>query len=319
MLLCFAWGVIFSAMIHFFTLSMFIFMIFAPQMGLSAAPQMGVSVPINKVKWEKWARQAQEKFNEPLATPSIVQHIYLPTMGSEVYFNEGDGYRISKAKCPACKINVRRTGKERVLLTSGSNQSSLNVGDSSPLDEKKKYYISVHIGEEGTGIRLFLHDLNQGRLDHKRIRHFFPYANQYIINAHWHWLAEPKAIVIPRSDGSKKSMNIMAELKISDEKGQLISTLSVYDYGMPLKEFMASKYTMLTFRDSTNGSETYGAGRFLTLNLERPIKNMKDGDTVPIDFNFSYNPPCAVSQGFHCPLPQNYVNMHLKAGEQYQK
>jgi uncharacterized protein len=310
-LLCFVWGVKSSVMVHIFALSLFIFTIFAPQMGDSA--------PIDKVKWENWVQGAREKFKEPLATPSIVQHIYLPTIGSEVYFNQGAGYRISKDKCPRCEIRVQRTAKEQVLLSSGSNESSLNVGDSHPLDEKKKYYISVHTGEEGAGIRLFLHDLNQVRLDQKRIRHFFPYADRYILNARWHWLSQPKTIVIPRSDGSKKNMKIMAELKISDKKGQLIATLSVYDYGMPIKEFMASKYTMLTFRDSTNGRETYGAGRFLTLHLERPIKNMKDGDTVPIDFNFSYNPPCAVSQGFHCPLPQNYVNMHLKAGEQYQK
>ena len=61
----------------------------------------------------------------------------------------------------------------------------------------------------------------------------------------------------------------------------------------------------------TNGDETYGGGRFLS--VEKPGE---DGTTI-IDFNKSYNPPCAISEFFSCPLPptQNRLPIKVTAGE----
>lgn len=64
------------------------------------------------------------------------------------------------------------------------------------------------------------------------------------------------------------------------------------------------------FGDPTNGSETYGAGRFLDAELPR-------GDTVVLDFNRAYNPPCAFSPYATCPLPprENRLPVRVEAGE----
>ena len=66
----------------------------------------------------------------------------------------------------------------------------------------------------------------------------------------------------------------------------------------------------LIFADSTNGDETYGAGRFLT--TEPP----RDGRIV-VDFNKAYNPPCAFTAFATCPLPprQNRLALRVEAGE----
>jgi uncharacterized protein (DUF1684 family) len=50
------------------------------------------------------------------------------------------------------------------------------------------------------------------------------------------------------------------------------------------------------FRDETNGTETYGAGRFLY--ADRP-----NGGSVILDFNKAINPPCAFTAFATCPLP----------------
>lgn len=67
----------------------------------------------------------------------------------------------------------------------------------------------------------------------------------------------------------------------------------------------------LIFADLTNGEETYGAGRFLM--IDRPAPN---GKTI-IDFNKSYNPPCAFTKYATCPLPpkQNKLKLRIEAGE----
>jgi uncharacterized protein (DUF1684 family) len=67
----------------------------------------------------------------------------------------------------------------------------------------------------------------------------------------------------------------------------------------------------LIFGDATNGTETYGAGRFLY--TEPPA----DDGTVIVDFNLAYNPPCVFSSYATCPLPpaQNRLTLRIEAGE----
>ncbi len=67
----------------------------------------------------------------------------------------------------------------------------------------------------------------------------------------------------------------------------------------------------LVFADRTSGHGSYGAGRFLY--VPRP-----DADgRVAIDFNHSYNPPCAFTAFATCPLPppENRLDLAITAGE----
>jgi uncharacterized protein (DUF1684 family) len=50
------------------------------------------------------------------------------------------------------------------------------------------------------------------------------------------------------------------------------------------------------FRDATSGQTTYGAGRYLEPEPAQP-------DHLLIDFNTAYNPYCAYSANFVCPVP----------------
>lgn len=65
------------------------------------------------------------------------------------------------------------------------------------------------------------------------------------------------------------------------------------------------------FGDATNGDSTYGAGRFLY--AAKPDAN---GKTM-LDFNKSYNPPCAFTAFATCPLPskENILPIEIKGGE----
>jgi uncharacterized protein (DUF1684 family) len=66
----------------------------------------------------------------------------------------------------------------------------------------------------------------------------------------------------------------------------------------------------LPFRDATAGNETYPVGRYLDPQA-RP-----DG-TLLVDFNYAYNPYCAYSDGWTCPVPppENVIKMPIRAGE----
>ena len=72
------------------------------------------------------------------------------------------------------------------------------------------------------------------------------------------------------------------------------------------------------FRDATNGSETYGAGRYV-------LDTAKSADLGPgaapgslvLDFNFSFHPSCAFDPRWSCPLapPENRLDVRIEAGE----
>lgn len=69
----------------------------------------------------------------------------------------------------------------------------------------------------------------------------------------------------------------------------------------------------IPFRDGTSGEKTYGAGRYLDLSKKN---HYKDGKWV-VDFNEAYNPWCAYSSDYSCPLapPENWLEVPIKAGE----
>jgi uncharacterized protein len=74
----------------------------------------------------------------------------------------------------------------------------------------------------------------------------------------------------------------------------------------------------LPFGDTTSGSETYGAGRYLLDTVKGADLGEQDGRLV-LDFNFAYNPSCAYDPRWACPLtpPENRLPVAIRAGERY--
>ena len=64
------------------------------------------------------------------------------------------------------------------------------------------------------------------------------------------------------------------------------------------------------FRDATSGKESYGAARYIDL-------EMRPSGVYVLDFNEAYNPYCAYSPDYVCPFPppENWLTIPIKAGE----
>ena len=76
----------------------------------------------------------------------------------------------------------------------------------------------------------------------------------------------------------------------------------------------------LPFKDATSRTETYGGGRYLfdTAKNHLPVPLLETGETImEIDFNYAYNPSCAYSPRWACPLapPENVLPIPVRAGE----
>lgn len=86
-------------------------------------------------------------------------------------------------------------------------------------------------------------------------------------------------------------------------------TIPVYQSLRLMKVPEYEDYLFFPFRDLTNGVETYGTGRFLDLSIP-------ESDRLILNFNLAYNPYCAYSDRYSCPItPQeNFLELEVRAG-----
>ena len=73
----------------------------------------------------------------------------------------------------------------------------------------------------------------------------------------------------------------------------------------------------LPFADATNGTSTYGGGRYL-LDTAKGADLGVDGDgRLVVDLNFAYHPSCAFDARWTCPLAAagNRLGVEVRAGE----
>ena len=68
-------------------------------------------------------------------------------------------------------------------------------------------------------------------------------------------------------------------------------------------------YLFLPFTDLTSGDGSYGGGRFLDARIPA-------GETIILDFNKIYNPYCAYSSKYSCPIPpkENDLLVRIESG-----
>ncbi len=94
------------------------------------------------------------------------------------------------------------------------------------------------------------------------------------------------------------------------------TSLALYQNMTLISNPVHKDYLFLPFKDETSGVETYGGGRYLNMSKE----DTADGQ-ISIDFNKAYNPWCAYSEGFNCPIPpvENQLKFRILAGERQYK
>ncbi len=74
-------------------------------------------------------------------------------------------------------------------------------------------------------------------------------------------------------------------------------------------------YLFLPFTDLTNGKTTYEGGRYIDLTIP-------ENNKILIDFNMAYNPYCAYSGRYSCPIPpeENHMQIEIPVGvKKYKK
>ncbi len=155
-------------------------------------------------------------------------------------------------------------------------------------------------------------DPEESPLDEKDLKKFdgldfFEIDAEYIVEAEFvRTPAEPPFVMKTSTD----------RLPVYVKYGELYFTLkgkdlklNVYQNQELVKDPEYFDYLFLPFTDQTNGKNTYGGGRYIDLRIPQ-------SNRVTLDFNQAYNPYCAYSGKYSCPVPpeENDLAIEISAG-----
>jgi uncharacterized protein (DUF1684 family) len=159
--------------------------------------------------------------------------------------------------------------------------------------------LAMQVIERGgrTALRLWDND-NPKRREFKGLR-WFPIQEAYQITAKF----------VPYPPGrTLKVASILGYVEDLPCPGYVSFRLHGKD--LRLEPVLEDQELFFIFRDETSGTDTYDSGRFLY--ADPPVK-----DSVILDFNKAFTPPCAFTPFATCPLPprQNRLQAPIEAGE----
>ena len=135
---------------------------------------------------------------------------------------------------------------------------------------------------------------------------YYPVDMKYRVEARLVEEQHPGIFRVQTTTGDHKEYTRVGRLEFEIDCQKLCLTA----FMPPSDEALHGGRLFVPFRDKTSGKETYGAGRYLDL-------NKRETDTYTLDFNRAYNPYCAYSPYYSCPLPpgENMLPIEICAGE----
>ncbi len=149
--------------------------------------------------------------------------------------------------------------------------------------------------------------LNQKEIDEFEGLAYFPFSEEYQVEAVF---TKDKGKVFEMPTSTDRLPKYRRYGYVDFLIGEDSCRLEVYQ-SIALKKMKEYRdHLFIPFRDLTSGKESYGGGRYLDIKIP-------EGDKVILDFNQLYNPYCAYSYRYSCPIPPkaNTLNVKIKAGE----
>lgn len=136
---------------------------------------------------------------------------------------------------------------------------------------------------------------------------FFPFNVNYRVEATFELVKNTKLVEMQTSSDriAKYDKYGIATFELNGETFQL----AIYQSHRTRTMEAYKNHLFLPFTDLTTGEESYGAGRYIDLEIP-------EGNTIIIDFNQSYHPYCAYTTGYSCPVTprENFLDTRVAAG-----
>ncbi len=132
---------------------------------------------------------------------------------------------------------------------------------------------------------------------------YFPFAPAFRVAAHLERVESPREAWLRTNRDGQAEVRYLGDLCFKLEGREL--RLRVYHAGAGV-----GTSVFVPFRDATSGTDSYGPGRYLTLELTAD-------DRYDLDFNRAFNPYCAYTDAYECGFPpaENDLPVEVRAGE----
>lgn len=139
---------------------------------------------------------------------------------------------------------------------------------------------------------------------------FFPIDSSYIVVAKIKKTPDTPYFEMPTTTERKPYYRQYGILTFT--LGGKEHSLTLYQSQEEYNDPQYKDYLFLPFTDGTSGEESYGGGRYMDV-FEY---NIKDDDTLELNFNNTYNPYCAYNEDYSCPLTprKNHLSVSINAG-----
>ncbi len=277
----------------------------------------GEDTPVDNYQQEilQWRAENESKLKSPTGWLALTGHYWLQPGINHVGTRADDlvklpedlpsstmgvfhvaGNKVTFSCEPNSNIQVNGEQVSKVALTIESLSAESDSKDSITVEDR----IRMQLVRRANRLAVRVRDKESKSIENFHGKRWFPIDNRYRVEANFTPYEPTKTI---------KIVNIRGESVDSELVGYVEFTL----HGKQLRlDALADSpdELFLIFKDRTNGSTTYPPGRFLNVGL--PV----DGK-LTLDFNKTYNPPCAFSTHTLCPMPpkQNHLDVSIEAGE----
>ncbi len=187
------------------------------------------------------------------------------------------------------------------LILSACNQKVDSAYFESFYKERQQHVIELAAHEQAP---LKLDDLD-------KLRHF-DYDNTYRVLAKFSESPDATPFDMATYSGKTKTFVEKGQLRFKIDGKDLV--LHVYQNVRLANHPIYGAYYFVPFKDATSNETTYGGGRYLDMK-----KELFSTRRIILDFNKAYNPWCAYSDGYNCPIPpvENHLIVPILAGEQF--
>jgi uncharacterized protein (DUF1684 family) len=209
---------------------------------------------------------------------------------------DSNNFILSNGSAPAHIGHLMLNGKQVIFTSVDGASRTLSYDEDRP-DVVHAGSISFFVIKRGDQLGIRVKDSASSVLKNFQGLKYFP------INAEFHFRAKfvPDVKKIP-------ILNIVGQTDMEESPGVVEFTFK--GQKCQLRPIYEGETLFFLFKDPTNKTQTYPAGRML--NTALPVNGIVD-----LDFNKSYNPPCTFTPYATCPLPpkENTLSIPIEAGE----
>ena len=146
--------------------------------------------------------------------------------------------------------------------------------------------------------------------EERSLLRFYPFDSTYRVECAFKIL--PNSPWLPMQTSGAKSQMARKFGLLTFRIHDTLLHLIVFQMQALLANEATRDYLFVGFTDATSAIDTYGSGRYIDCTI-----GDIHGNTMMLDFNKAYNPYCAYTTGYNCPIPprENDLSVAILAGE----